>query len=85
MKKLLSIVLSGVLCGSLLTGCGGTSSGSKDTDKADVESTAKSGTEAAGKDTGSDKAVEIEMLVHKVEITDILNSMADMFHEEYPI
>ena len=84
MKKLLSIVLSGVLCGSLLTGCGGTSSGSKDTDKADVESTAKSGTEAAGKDTGSDKAVEIEMLVHKVEITDILNSMADMLHEEYP-
>lgn len=85
MKKLLSVVLSGTLCMGLLAGCGSQTATDKQTSaKTDTKSTSASGTEPSAKAEASEKAVELEMLVHKVEITDILNTMVDLFHEEYP-
>lgn len=68
MKKMVSIALCGALCVSLLSGCA-------------VEQAPESN---ASNEAAQKQVVELEMLVHKVEITDIITTMANMFHEEHP-
>ena len=81
MKRQLSVILGTAMVCAALSGC----SGSTETQTSENPSSqvAEEGqteaTEAAG-----GEVVELEMLLHKVEVTDIMNTMAEEFHKDYP-
>ncbi len=85
MKKVLSVALSGAMLCTILGGC---SSGTKqaETTQAASEAVSEAAQEGEGGETeaAEGEAVELEMLLHKVEITDIMNTMVEDFHEDYP-
>ncbi len=81
MKKRLNIVLGAAIVCMALSGC----SGQEETQtSADVSTQAEEESQGSEAAASGGEAVELEMLLHKVEVTDIMNTMVEEFHKEYP-